>query len=198
MVDVLAWIRGGAEPTTVIDSNFAPNRLETLRSRNSAAYKGIFNLLLHDQCLDFRTGVPIEVNNYFEELIDIHHIFPKAWCEASGIDQKMYDSIINKTALSFKTNRIIGGNPPSIYLQKLRDKEEISISRQKEILISHAIDVDTMQSDDFINFYQNRREALLRRIERATGKQIFRNNLSSDNNEPYENDIEFDDTLMTN
>jgi len=43
---VLGWIREGAPlPTTVRDSNFNPHRLLTLRTRNSAAYKGIYALL---------------------------------------------------------------------------------------------------------------------------------------------------------
>ena len=37
--------RGYALPTTVRDSNFNPHRLLTLRTRNSAAYKGIYALL---------------------------------------------------------------------------------------------------------------------------------------------------------
>ena len=44
--EVLGWIREGAPlPTTVRDSNFNPHRLLTLRTRNSAAYKGIYALL---------------------------------------------------------------------------------------------------------------------------------------------------------
>jgi hypothetical protein len=191
LVEALAWISGGPEPTTVNDSNFVPARLDTLRSRNSAAYKGVFNLLLRDGCLDFRTGVPVEVNTFFEEQLDIHHIFPKAWCERSNIDKKKYDSIINKTALSYHTNRIIGGNSPSVYLQKLRDQEEFGLDRQAEILESHAIDVDKIQGNDFDGFYQHRREALLARIERATGKRILRQEMSIESDGA--NDFEYED-----
>ena len=191
LVEALAWISGGPEPTTVNDSNFVPARLDTLRSRNSAAYKGVYNLLLRDGCLDFRTGVPIEVNTFFEEQLDIHHIFPKAWCERSNIDKKKYDSIINKTALSYHTNRIIGGNSPSVYLQKLRDQEEFGLDRQAEILESHAIDVDKIQGNDFDGFYQHRREALLARIERATGKRILRQEMSIESDGA--NDFEYED-----
>lgn len=190
LVDVIAWINGGPEPTTVNDSNFVPTRLDTLRSRNSAAYKGIFNLLLRDGCMDFLTGVPYEVATFFEEQGDIHHIFPKAWCERIGIDQKKYDSIINKTALSYRTNRIIGGNAPSVYLEKLRDQGKFGLQRQAEILESHAIDVNKMMVDDFDGFFQQRREALLTRIERATGKRIARETVMFENDEPYEDEVE--------
>jgi len=37
LIEMVAWIRGGAEPSTIQDANFTPNRLFTLRTRNSAA-----------------------------------------------------------------------------------------------------------------------------------------------------------------
>ena len=39
--EVLAWMDTGPEPTTIRDANFFPSRLLTLRTRNSAAYKGV-------------------------------------------------------------------------------------------------------------------------------------------------------------
>lgn len=190
VVDVLNWIRGGTVPTTITDANFVPARLGTLRSRNSAAYKGVFNILLRDQCLDFRTGVSVKDNTFFDDQLDIHHIFPKAWCEKAKIEKKKYDSIINKTALSFQTNRIIGGNSPSYYLHKLRENGDLTIDRQNEILRSHAIDIDCIRADDFEGFYSSRREALLRRIEQATGKLITRQEQIVENDEV--DDLEFD------
>ncbi|MEL7645779.1 MAG: DUF262 domain-containing protein [Anaerolineaceae bacterium] len=197
LVDVLNWIKSGPEPTTVIDSNFVPGRLDTLRSRNSAAYKGVFNLLLRDQCLDFRTGVPVHVSTFFENQLDIHHIFPKAWCEKANIDKKKYDSIINKTALSYQTNRIIGGNAPSIYLHKLRETGNVTVDRQNEILISHAIDVNKIRIDDFEGFFKSRREALLERIEKATGKPIIRQEQLIENDELDDLELELDDDQLT-
>ena len=109
---------------------------ETLRTRNSAAYKGLYALLMRDGCLDFRTGVPIEVQSYFSDAIDIHHIFPRSWCQKNKIEARFYDSIINKTALSDRTNRMIGGSAPATYLQTIREKESINKPRQAEILAS--------------------------------------------------------------
>lgn len=174
MVEVLNWVDGGNEPSTVQECNFAPSRLDTLRSQISAAYKGLYALLMRDGCLDFRTGVPIDVQTFFSEAIDIHHIFPKAWCQKNGIEREKFDSIINKTALSAETNRIIGGNAPSIYLQKIRQRESIDPSQQIKVLRSHAIDVDALTADQFQRFYDARRESLLALIEQATGKTIYR------------------------
>ncbi|MFH1673363.1 MAG: DUF262 domain-containing protein [Pseudomonadota bacterium] len=174
LVDVLGWIGGGGEPKTVEDCNFSPTRLYTLRTRNSAAYKGLYAILMRDGGLDFRTGEAIDVQAYFEDSIDVHHIFPRKWCQKENIEARYYDSIINKTPLSYKTNRIIGGNAPSVYLKRLRDDTGMTEARQDEILSSHVIDVGALKSDDFRAFFEARKEALLLRIEAATGRKIGR------------------------
>src|SRR5437764_351617 len=82
----MSWIDGGSEPTTVTDSNFAPTRLFTLRSKNSAAYKGLSALLLRDGGLDLLTGEAVDLQIYFDDKIDIHHIFPREYCRRAGIE----------------------------------------------------------------------------------------------------------------
>jgi hypothetical protein len=62
-----------------------------------------------------------------EEKIDIHHIFPKAWCKQNEIEPKHMDCIVNKTAISARTNRIIGGAAPSKYLLALEKRGPIDI-----------------------------------------------------------------------
>lgn len=196
VVDVISWVNGGGEPQTVEDCNFTASRLYTMRTRNSAAYKGLYALLMHDGCLDFRTGEPIDVQTYFEDSIDIHHIFPRKWCQEHNIDARYCDSIINKTPLSYKTNRIIGGNAPSEYLKKLRNDIGMGEQRQNQILASHVIDVDALKRNDFWAFFEVRKEALLARIETAIGKRVNREEqediASVEADEPFEDREEED------
>ena len=160
--EVTSLVRGeDGEPSTVEDSNFAANRLVTLRTRNSAAYKGIYALLMRDGGLDFRTGEPIEAQTFFDDKIDIHHVFPKAWCHKQKIEAKVFDSIINKTALSARTNREIGGRAPSVYLKTLEHKAGISSKRMDAILASHGIAVMPLRDNDFWACYRDRAEELL-------------------------------------
>lgn len=172
------------EPGTITDANFAQSRLRSLRSRNSAAYKGLSILLLKDGGLDFRTGEPIDVQMYFDESIDIHHIFPRNWCndrtdKQLGLDilnvgRSVIDSIINKTPLSARTNRMIGANPPSVYLERIQKRFDISPDRLDALLASHLIDAKALRSDDFVAFFRARERALLDRIEQAMGKAVLR------------------------
>ena len=55
--EVVRWIRDdGPEPGTIYDAEFAEARLLTLRTRNSAAYKAIYVLLLREGACDWMTG----------------------------------------------------------------------------------------------------------------------------------------------
>ncbi len=166
------------EPRTVREANFQEIRLPELRTRNGAAYKGIHALIMHNRgttkCSDFHTGVPIDEKIFFDDNIDIHHVFPKAWCDKHGIKPHDYNSIINKTALSASTNRKIGGGAPSEYLPRIQKEAEIDNAAMDEILASHLICANALRTDDFWGFFEARREALLEAIEKAMGKKVNR------------------------
>lgn len=173
--EVVALVRGEAvEPITIQDASFQANRLLTLRTRNSAAYKGLYALLMRDGGRDFRTGEPIEAQTFFDDKVDIHHIFPEKWCKAAGIEPGTYNSVINKTALAARTNRQIGGRAPSKYLPAVEKAAGVTAERMDEILRSHCIAPAELRADRFWEFYAARAEALLQRIEAATGKTIAR------------------------
>lgn len=171
-VEVIDWIRGGSSPSTIEDANFASNRINTLRTRNSAAYKGIYALLMRDGGLDFRTGEPIDVSSYFDDAIDVHHVFPVDYCLGAGINSGLFNSVVNKTALSARTNRMIGGKSPSLYLAQVEKSCEIDIERMNQILRSHLIDPQIIRSNDFIAFFEARKKELLEKIGNAMGKVI--------------------------
>ncbi len=173
--EVSKWLRGGQEePSTIRDAIFQAYRLLTLRTRNSAAYKGLHALLMRDGSRDFRTGDPIEEQTYFDDRIDVHHVFPRAWCVRRQIASTVFNSIINKTALSAGTNRMIGGRAPSVYLRTLQRNANIDIDVMDDTLSSHRIPADKLRSDDFQGYFEARGNALLERIEKAMGKPASR------------------------
>jgi hypothetical protein len=189
IVEVPAWLAGGPEPVTVRDGVFRPDRLLTMRTRLSAAYKGINALLMREGARDFRTGQKFSDTIFFEEYVDIHHIFPQKWCIDHNIPEKVFDSVINKTPLGYKTNRIIGGVAPSEYLRKLEQGKTANGETQEPpiertlldgYLHSHCIDVESMRSDDFYAHMAARRRALLALIAAATGHQISEAGASSE------------------
>lgn len=161
---VVEWIKGGALPDTITEAYFDPNRLLSLRTRNSAAYKGVHVLLMREGSKDFLSGVPIDLQTYYNDNIDIHHIFPVDYCRSKGIPPEDYNSVINKTPLSSRTNRIIGGNAPSTYLNNLQNKYNIPAANLDQLLRTHVIDVNAIRTDDFNTFFQKRKDELYNKI----------------------------------
>lgn len=172
MQDVVAWVDGGTEPRTVRDANFAPTRLLSLQSRLAAAYKGLAALLMKHGGRDFVSGTPIDLNTYFNNAIDIHHIFPRAWCEKQALPKDKWNSVINKAPLAAGTNRFISGDAPSVYLGRIQKAKQVPPSSLDEFLASHVIPVAALRADDFDAFIRLRAGALLALIEAATGKTV--------------------------
>lgn len=194
MIQVTDWIENNAEePKTIYDANFSPSRLNTLRTRNSAAYKGVYALMMDENTKDWLSATKIDFITYFSESIDIHHIFPVAWCEKNNIPRNDYDCIINKTPLSGRTNRIVSGDAPSKYLERLKKRAGVSDSEFNDILRSHLVSPDYMYKDDFYGFFNNRKEQILQRIEKAIGKQIPRDQLIEEEGKFVDNSIEDDE-----
>lgn len=176
VMEVPAWIDGGAEPSTIVDGVLRPERLLSMRSRVSAAYKGLNALLMREGACDFRSGKPFDQTVFFDEEVDIHHIFPKAWCVLNKHPPARYDSVVNKTPLTGLTNRIIGGVAPSRYLDKLEKGKKgdpgIEKSDIAEYLKTHCIPVSELYADDFDGFIQARQKLLLAVVCSVTGQAV--------------------------
>lgn len=173
VMGMLEWVKDDNKlPDTVIRSNFHASRLQHLYTRNSAAYKGVMALILKAGAKDFLKGKKMDFATFAEELTDIHHIFPANYCEKSGIDRTRWNSVVNKTPIYARTNRIIGGYAPSQYLSSLERNHKVDLSNLNNALESHQIDVVAIRSDNFDEYYEKRYNALLDLIENATGKTI--------------------------
>ena len=173
LVQVAEYVRDGTPPTLVTQSSFAPERLLTLRTRNSAAYKGLYALQMKNGAADWRSGQQLAIATFDNENIDIHHIFPKAWCENKAkpaIPPRLYDSVINKTPIDAFTNKVVGGQAPSLYLPKLR--HDITEEMLDQVLESHWVDPHTLEQDNFALSFVERGESMLRLIGQAMGRDL--------------------------
>ena len=173
--ELLGWFEADAAlPRTVREANFQPDRFDTLRSRLSAAYKGINVLVLREGAKDWYWKATIQELDTDEIALDIHHIFPRRWCEGKKIGRERYDSILNKTPISYIANRKIGGEAPSRYLPRIQREKHVALndSEMDELLISHALTADLLRRDAFDDFVEDRRRRLSRLIEAAMGKPV--------------------------
>lgn len=207
IVEVTAWLNGGPQPSTVTEGVFRADRLLTMRTRLSAAYKGIHALLMREGAKDFRSGQGYDLTVFFDEGVDIHHIFPQDWCEAQKINVKVYDTVINKTPLSYRTNRIIGGVAPSQYLAKLEvgkktasgliENPPIDPATLDTYLTSHCISPAHLRADDFESFMKERRKSLLALIAAATGHSINDVSGSPEEGEEISEEVAHDSGIST-
>lgn len=171
---LLNWIDDSTAPvpSTIAAAGFQPTRLDTMRTRTSAAYRGLYVLLQQQGAMDFFWKARMIDLDRIEKGIDIHHIFPRKWCEEQKILPRVFDSIINKTAISYKANRKIGGRAPSVYLEQIETDKAVQLNQagMDAILRTHSIEPTLLRSDDFHSFFAVRKAALLTLIERAMGK----------------------------
>ena len=170
---IIAMIRErDGKSTTIEESEFSTNRLAKLRTRNSAAYKGVNVLVMQHGAMDFFSKQKIEDVSFFADEIDIHHIFPQKWCNNHGIDPDLRDCILNRTPLRGNTNKRIAARSPSEYIA---DPE--MAPHAEEVLESHATAIESLESDDFDGFLLDRAERLLTLIDAAMGKSLHRDPL---------------------
>ena len=165
---------GAVMPRTVQDASFVESRLHSLRTRGAAAYKGVYALLLGEGARDWLFDQALDKSQYAALAVDIHHVFPQKWCYDNDIDDERRESIVNKTPLAAKTNRIIGGVAPVKYLAAIQKRAMISESELNDILRTHLVEPDAMRSTDFDAYFTSRRDALVRLVEKAMGKVVQR------------------------
>jgi hypothetical protein len=171
---VVPWIGDdGPEPITVSEAGFQASRLLTLRTRNSAAYKGVYALLMREGCMDWAYRQPMNIATFLDLAVDIHHIFPKAWCDKHHIAPAQRESIVNKTALAARTNRKIGGRSPAEYVKTLEVTAGVAGEELDRILATHLLDPTLLRSADFTEFFANRRSRLLDLIGQAMGRPVL-------------------------
>ena len=170
---LLSWItENGKEPDTIGRAYFNPMRLLSLQTRLSAAYKGVMALLLKAGCYDLISGRAMDFTTFLDENIDIHHIFPRVYCENMKYKKEKWNSIVNKTPLFARTNRILGGKAPSDYLSRIEKDNKVVQADLDRYIESHKINIEDIRKNNFESFVVSRAKDLLELISNAMGKSI--------------------------
>lgn len=190
--ELYTWIvDNGPKPRSVEEAIFQQDRLLSLRTRLSAAYKAIHALLMRRGCQDFISGKGFELMTFYNDKVDVHHVFPQAWCKKAGIEPKVFDSIVNKTPLSKKSNILVSGDAPSVYLKRIESKHGLSPERLDGILKTHLIEPSFLRADDFRGFFDARLKSLSGLISGALNKAVVESHGSN------EAEVEVDDEPET-
>ncbi|MEV6672000.1 DUF262 domain-containing protein [Streptomyces sp. NPDC051162] len=173
---LVAWIRReGVAPETVTDAYFFSERLDTLTTRNSAAYKGIYALLIKQGAVDWHyTNAPLKPALLDEYGVDIRHVFPRAWVRKRRGNSDGYpaNSIVNKTPLSLRAAQSLTG-PPASWLDSLAMAADMRREWFDDVVATHLIDPYLLRENDYETFYTARAKQLLDMVYAAMGKRTI-------------------------
>ncbi|MFI5721662.1 GmrSD restriction endonuclease domain-containing protein [Streptomyces cyaneofuscatus] len=173
------WIRqGDRAPDTVTDAFFFTERLDTLTTRNSAAYKGIYALLIKQGAVDWHyTESPLSPGRLDEYSVDVRQIFPKAWFRRGNSQGLPTNSIVNKTPLSYRATMDMLGAPSS-YLSTLIAASDMRPEWFDDVVATHLIDPESLRESDYKRFYTDRSRQLQDLVQSSMGKPTMLRDLS--------------------
>lgn len=176
---LIGWMRHeGRAPDTVTDAYFLAERLDTLSTRNSAAYKGIYALLIKQGAVDWHyTDAPLSPGRLDEYSVDVRQVFPKAWFRRGNSQGLPTGSIVNKTPLSHRATMDMMGAPSS-YLPTLVASSDKRPEWFDDVVATHLIDPETLRESDYKRFYTDRSRQLLDLVQSAMGKPTMLRDVS--------------------
>ncbi|MGW6934610.1 GmrSD restriction endonuclease domain-containing protein [Lentzea sp. NPDC054927] len=173
---LVAWVNGDpSEPDTVVEAAFLAERLNTVTTRNSAAYKGLQALIIKQGAVDWGHPEDQQMTGSFviDKSVAIRQVFPATWVTRNGHPKARADSIVNKTPMSHLASRRMTGTP-STYVGVLARETGTPDEWFDDILTTHLVDPIALRSDDFAAFYADRFERLLALVEATMGKPVIR------------------------
>jgi hypothetical protein len=120
-------------------------KLKNVKRVGSSLYKGVFNLLMMNNPLDF-----FEPENIAYNELNDHHIFPRNFLKDIEAES---DIVLNRTLIFDKTNKIISNNSPADYLKEMIEiqmkNKKISYkeaeNKVKKILENHFINEEMFE-----------------------------------------------------
>ena len=180
--DLLDWINGGRAPSSVRDFVISKGTLAATKSGPVLDY--LMAATLRAQARDFGTDNEMTRQLALDGKFDIHHAVPKAYCIKQGIPEEKYDSVLNKTILSSKTNGIISGNPPSVYLAGLEQKFGTTSAVVDATVLSHGFDPVLLRADDFEASMKARLNYFCKLIETETGGLVVETTVDDESEQP--------------
>ncbi|MFI6346417.1 DUF262 domain-containing protein [Streptomyces sp. NPDC050560] len=172
---LLEWVPeesvGAPVPDTITEAVFVADRLDTLTTRNSAAYKGIYALLVKQGAVDwYYNAEPLNPGLMLQYAVWVRQIFPKGWFARHAPEDRRAGSIVNKTPLSYRASRGMTGSPAA-YLKTLAAESGIRSEWFDDVVATHLIDPQHLHEGDFERFYADRSRQLLELVNTAMGKR---------------------------
>lgn len=148
-----------------------PDDILSYNKKGNSIYKGFLNLVNYGSrgLLDWQNGSRLT----FNQLLDDHHIFPKAFIVKSSTytddfqAQELIDCVANRTLISKSSNLKIGAKAPSKYLSELSEKNRELVNALKTHLIDDTF-LEPESDEMFVDFIQMRASAIFDLVDKHT------------------------------
>ena len=146
-----------------IDEAFFTSNSFNLRNVNA---KTFILMLAAQQPMDFTGAGQIALGPVLRECNkkEFHHIYPKAFLESMGVDQKRINALVNFCFLPRASNNRISGKRPSEY-RKDMPAADVDVAE----ILNRALCPTEIFHDDFDKFTQERAELLVSRARNLMG-----------------------------
>lgn len=116
-----------------------PQNLET-SSVNSPAFNTFLAAQINLNCNSFLMN-GTKISDLINISGDVHHIFPKAYLKANGIDNKTkYNQVANYIYLDTQVNKAVSDDAPNVYLRKVVDQCESGVMELGNISSKQLLD----------------------------------------------------------
>ena len=133
------------------------------QKNTSALYKAIMCIIAKNGALDFISSDSLEYGN-----VEDHHIFPRSKAKDLHAENDI-DSILNRTLISDKTNKLFANKTPSEYLTGIIKHQNIDKNELQYRLSTHLISPKAFEyllKDDFKGFIKEREQTILDEFEK--------------------------------
>ena len=165
-----AWLGESPEmvPASVSKAEFNPDVLREVTRRQSAVYCGVMCLIMSGNAQDFYTDRAVDEvlkSSHPDDKVDDHHIFPDGYLKTIEEWKKnpsARNCVLNRTLITAGTNKKIGKQEPSLYMQAIQNERSKKPESFFRMLASHFIaDIDSWKpTNDFKRFLDARQKAL--------------------------------------
>lgn len=137
-----------ADITCKVEAEFF---LEQTFGMNTVHTKTFILLLAQNNPRSFISGNPVTLSQVLQRYNknEFHHLFPKAYLNASGKTHNEIFALVNFAFISSTDNKTLGGVAPSIYKGKMQSKDI-------DVILEHAYCPGTLFTDDFDSFKKER------------------------------------------
>jgi len=116
--------------------------------------RAILLLSLRGGAEDIADGSKISKENI--SFREYHHLYPIAWLKGKGRSENEANIALNCILVTWKTNRKISSKDPLNYLKERCEASSLGEDEIKRRLKTHLVDFDTLASNDFDKFIEQR------------------------------------------